>query len=85
MDVINALGLLIIIFVAFGVMAGGRAPSLMRPAIRIVESLLTFALRGVSQVLGAVFRVGGGPVKLPGRRHNGSGQKPGPPPTRWDE
>ncbi|MBN9397414.1 MAG: hypothetical protein J0H83_19355 [Candidatus Melainabacteria bacterium] len=85
MDVINALGLLIIIFVAFGVMAGGRAPSLMRPAIRIVESLLTFALRGVSQVLGAVSRVGGGSVKLPGRRHNESGQKPGPPPTRWDE
>lgn len=85
MDILSSLGLLVVIFIAFGIMAGGRAPSLLRPAIRIVESLLTFALRGVSQVVGAVFRVGGGSVKLPGRRHNESGQPPGPPPTRWDE
>lgn len=85
MEIISALGLLLLIFVAFGVMAGGRAPSLLRPAIRIVENLLALAIRGVSQVLGAVLRIGGSSIKLPGRKHNESGQKPGPPPTRWDE
>jgi len=86
MEILSSLGLLILILVAFGVMAGGRAPSLLRPAIRIVEKLLGFAIRGVTQVLGALFRVTGGSVKLPRQNRNSDPEHgPGPPPPRWKD
>lgn len=86
MEILSSLGLLVLILVAFGVMAGGRASSLLRPAIRIVDKLLAFAIRGVTQVLGAVFRVAGGSVKLPRQNRNSdSDHGPGPPPPRWKD
>ena len=85
MDVISALGLLAIIFLAFGVMAGGRAPSLLRPAIQMVERILGFAVRSIVGIFGAIFRIGGGSVKLPKGRGGKSDERIGPPPTRWKD
>ena len=86
MEILSSLGLLVLILVAFGVMAGGRPGSFVRPLMRLVENLRTFALRGLAQIFGSVFRIGAGSIKLPkGRRDNDGGHGPGPPPPRWKE
>lgn len=85
MEIISSLGLLLLILVAFGVMAGGRAPSVLRPAIRIVERLLSFAVRSIVRVFGTVFRISGGSIKLPKVKNSETGNKTGPPPSRWND
>lgn len=85
MEIISGLGLLLLIFVAFGVMAGGRAPSLLRPAIQMVERLLGFAVRSIVGIIGTVFRIGGGSVKLPKGQGGKSDERIGPPPPRWKD
>lgn len=85
MEIISALGLLLLIFVAFGVMAGGRAASLLRPAIQIVERLLSFAVRSIVGIFGTVFRLGGGSVKLPKSQGGDKDRRIGPPPPRWKD
>jgi hypothetical protein len=85
MDVISALGLLVVMFLAFGVMAGARAPSILRPTIRIVERLLTFAVRSIVGIFGAVFRISGGSIKLPKGQNRKSDDRIGPPPPRWKD
>ncbi|MDR3614723.1 MAG: hypothetical protein P4L53_14285 [Candidatus Obscuribacterales bacterium] len=85
MEIISALGLLLLIFVALGVMAGGRAPSLLRPAFQMVEHLLSFAVRSIVGIIGTMFRIGGGSVKLPKGQGGKSDERIGPPPTRWKD
>ena len=86
MESVSALGLLLLIFVAFGVMAGGRAPSLLRPAVQMVERLLSFAvLRSIVGIFGTVFRLGGGSVKLPKSPGGDKDRRTGPPPPRWKD
>lgn len=85
MEIISALGLLLLIFAAFGVMAGGRAPSLLRPAVQMVERLIGFAVLSIVGISGAIFRLGGASVKLPKGLNQKSDQRVGPPPPRWKE
>ncbi len=85
MDIIWSLGLLVVIFVAFGVMSGGRAPSILRPAIQVVERLLTFAVRGIVRIFGSVFRIGASSIKLPKGPTKENDRGPGPPPPRWKD
>jgi len=85
MEIISALGLLLLIFVAFGVMAGGRAPSLLRPAVQMVERLISFAVRSIVWIFGAISRIGGASVKLPKGQNKKSDDRIGPPPPRWKD
>jgi Phage integrase, N-terminal SAM-like domain len=65
--------------------AGGRASTILRPATRLVENLLSFAVKAVLNIFGTVLRLGGGSVKLPkskGEKDNGPS---GPPPPRWNK
>ena len=83
MDIIWSLGLLVVIVLAFNLMAGGRSSTIVRPAIRIAENLLAFAVKTVLNTLGSVFRIGG--VKLPKSNPGKDNGPSGPPPPRWDK
>jgi len=51
----------------------------------MVERLLSFAVRSIVGIFGAVFRIGGGSVKLPKGQGRKSDERIGPPPTRWKD
>lgn len=85
MDIIWSIALLVGILLAFNFMAGGRSSAVLRPACRIAENLLSFAVKSVLNLFGSVIRLGGGSVKLSknqGQKDNGPS---GPPPPRWDK
>lgn len=87
MDLLYSLGLLVVILIAFSVMAGGRASNVLRPATGILNNLIALVVRLVLSACGAVLRLGGGLLKLPKpgplppKDHN---RGPGPPPPRWE-
>ncbi len=85
MDIIWSLGLLVVIVLAFNFMAGGRSSSIIRPTVRLAENLVAFAVKAVLNTLGAVFRIGGGSVKLPKSNPGKDNGPSGPPPPRWDK
>lgn len=85
MDILGSLGLLIVIFLAFVFMAGGRLSSILNPAIRIVERLVALVIRAVTAILGTVFKLGAGSIKLPKSLDSREAKPPGPPPPRWKD
>jgi ABC-type polysaccharide/polyol phosphate export permease len=82
MEIFSSLGLLIVIMVALNIMAGGRASSVLLPAMRLVEHLLAILIRTLFTVLGVIFKIGAGSIKLPGSI-NRKDRPAGPPPPRW--
>jgi hypothetical protein len=85
MDILLSLGLIVGILLALNFMAGGRHSTILRPAIRIAENLLTVAIRIITTVLGSVFKLGAGSVKLPKSMDSREHKPPGPPPPRWKD
>lgn len=65
MDLIWSLGLLVVILLAFNHMAGGRASNIIRPVTGIVSNLLSMVVRVVLSLVGSLFRIGAGSLKLP--------------------
>lgn len=87
MEIIASIGLLIIILIAFSLMAGGRASNVLRPATGILNRLIALVVRLVLSVCGAVLKLGGGLLKLPKPGPlppKDDNRGPGPPPPRWD-
>lgn len=85
MEIVWSLALLVGILLAVNYMAGGRASIILRPTTRLVENLLSFAVKAVLGLAGSILRLGGGSVKLPkskGQKDNGPS---GPPPPRWKD
>ncbi len=80
-----SLGLLVGILLALNYMAGGRHSTIVRPAIRMAENLLTVSIRIVTTVLGSVFKLGAGSVKLPKSMESREHKPPGSPPPRWKD
>jgi hypothetical protein len=86
MEILSSLGLLIVVLVAFSLMAGGRASNVLRPAMGIANNLIAMAVRVVLSALGGIVKLGGGALKLPkpGPLPRDDKRGPGPPPTRWE-
>lgn len=86
MDLVWSLALLLIILLALNYMAGGRASNVIRPVTGIVSSLLSMVVRLVLSLVGSLFRIGVGSLKLPkpGGSKKDTDRGPGPPPPRWD-
>ncbi len=86
MDIIFSLGLIIVILLALNHMAGGRASNVIRPVTGIVSNLVSMAVRFVLSLVGSLFKIGAGSLKLPkpGGSKKDSDRGPGPPPPRWD-
>jgi hypothetical protein len=88
MDIIWSLGLIVVLLLALNHMAGGRASGVLRPVSNLVSGLVSFAVRLCFQGLGAVVRLFGGTLKLPGSgtpKIRDDKQPPGRSPPRWDE
>jgi len=85
MDIIWSLDLLVVIVLAFNLMAGGRSSAILRPTYRLVENLVTFAIKAVLNTVGSIFRIGSGSVKLPKSKSGKDNGPAGPPPPRWDK
>ena len=85
MDILWSLGLLLVVALAFNHMAGGRASNVLRPVTNISSNVLTSVFRSVLGVVGAIFRLGAGALKLPksGSTNKGVESGSGPPPPRW--
>ena len=85
MDILWSLGLIVVLLLALNHMAGGRASNVIRPVTGIANNLIMGAVRAVSGLLGSVFRLGAGSIKLPKVKDTDkSDSRPGPPPPRWD-
>lgn len=84
MEIFGSLALLLVILLAFNSMASGRASSVLRPAQRVAENLVTFGVKGLVNLVGAIFRLGGSSIKLPEKRTGKDNGPSGPPPPRWD-
>jgi hypothetical protein len=86
MDLFWSLGLIVVILLALNHMAGGRSSTVIRPVTGIVAGLISLVVRALVALVGSVFRIGAGSIKLPkppaGRKDDDRG--PGPPPPRWD-
>ncbi len=65
MDLIWSLLLVVGLLLALNHMAGGRASNVIRPVTGIVSNLVSMVVRAVLALLGSVFRIGAGSVKLP--------------------
>lgn len=85
MDIIWSLGLLVVIVLALNFMAGGRSSTIIRPTVRLVENLVTVAVKAVVNALASVIKIGGGSVKLPKSNPGKDNGPSGPPPPRWDK
>jgi len=85
MDIFWSIALLVGILLAFNMMAGGRSSAVLRPAVRIAENLLSFAIRAVLNLAGSVLKIGGGSIKLPKSGAEKDNGPAGPPPPRWDK
>jgi len=86
MDILWSLGLIVVLLVALTNMAGGRASSVLGPVSGIATRLLSMVARAVLNLLGAIFKVSGGTIKLPkskGSRETDRGA--GPTPPRWKD
>lgn len=86
MDILWSLGLLVVLLVALTNMAGGRASSVLRPVAGMVTRLLSMMVRAVLNLVGVVFKVSVGAIKLPrskGVRETDRGA--GSPPPRWED
>jgi hypothetical protein len=78
--------LVVFLLIALNHMAGGKASGVIRPVTGIVNRLLSFAVRTVTGLLGSVFRIGAGSVKLPKPNPDKeTGRGPGPPAPRWKD
>ena len=85
MDLIWSLGLIVVLLLALNHMAGGRASNVLRPVTGIASRLISMVVRAVTGLLGSVFRIGAGSIKLPKvKGTDKSDRGPGPPPPRWD-
>lgn len=88
MDILWSLGLIVVLLLALNHMAGGRASNVLRPVANIASSVVGFAFRLCLSAVGAVVRLLGGTLKLPGPasptlREDKTPR--GPTPPRWDE
>ena len=86
MDILWSVGLLVVILLALNFMAGGRASGVIRPVTGIVSNLVSMVVRALLSLVGSLFRIGAGSLKLPkpGGSKKDSDRGPGPPPPRWD-
>lgn len=85
MEILWSLGLLVVILLALNHMAGGNPANVLRPTGNIVGGVFGSALRLVTGLLGAVFRIGAGSIKqIPKQKEKENERGPGPPPPRWD-
>lgn len=85
MEIISSLGLLLVILLAFNFMAGGRASSILRPAQRLAENLLSFGFKAVVNLVSSIFRLGGSSLKLPNKFAGKDNGPSGPPQPRWND
>ncbi|MFA6555279.1 MAG: hypothetical protein WCT03_02565 [Candidatus Obscuribacterales bacterium] len=86
MDILWSLGLIVVLLVALTNMAGGRASFVLRPVVGIVTRLLSLIVRAAMNLIGSVFKLSVGSIKLP-KSNNGknSNREAGPPPPRWKD
>jgi hypothetical protein len=86
MEILSSLGLLVLILVAFSLMAGGRAANVLRPATRLANNLLALVVRFVLSIFGGLLKLGGRTIRLPktGPLPKDDNRGPGPPPPRWE-
>jgi len=86
MDILWSLGLIVVLLVALTNMAGGRASSVIRPVVGIVTRLLSMTASTVLNLVGTIFKVSVGTVKLPKTNNKReTGREAGPTPPRWKE
>lgn len=83
MDILFSLGLIVVLLVALTNMAGGRASSVLRPAAGMVTRLLSMVVRAVLNLVGSVFRLSVGSIKLPKPKTGNRSDREAPPPPRW--
>ena len=88
MEITWSLGLIVVLLLALNHMAGGIASNVLRPVSNIFSGLVSFVVRLCLQGIGAVVRLFGGTLKLPGAggpKIRDDKQPPGRTPPRWDE
>lgn len=87
MDILGALGLIVVILLALNHMAGGSPANVLRPTGGLVTRVASGVIKLVTGLLGSVFKIGAksiGSAKLPGIDRKDERQGPGPPPPRWE-